>query len=68
MNYYVIFDPRVSYFFKFISLLFFEPLAFMTVVTHMKSMFTSPGYVPIPFKSHYISNKLPQKNNYGKWQ
>ena len=66
MNYYVIFDTRVSYFFKFISLIFFEPLALMTIITHIKSMCTSPGYVPIPFKSHYISNKLPQLNNSDK--
>ena len=62
MNYYIIFDPRVSTFFRLISLIFFEPLAFMTVLTHLISMFTSPGYVPDPFKPRYISNKLPQSN------
>ena len=62
MNYYIIFDQRISNFFKLISLIFFEPLALMTIITHIKSMCTSPGYVPIPFKSHYISNKLPQIN------
>ena len=62
MNYYIIFDSRVSTFFRLISLIFFEPLAFMTVLTHLISMFTSPGYVPDPFKPRYISNKLPQSN------
>ena len=66
MNYYIIFDPRISSFFKLISLVFFEPLALMTIITHVKSMCTSPGYVPIPFKSHYISNKLPQIRNLEK--
>ena len=62
MNYYIIFDSRVSTFFRSISLIFFEPLAFMTVLTHLISMFTSPGYVPDPFRPRYISNKLPQSN------
>ena len=62
MNYYIIFDSRVSTFFRAISLIFFEPLAFMTVLTHLISMFTSPGYVPDPFRPRYISNKLPQSN------
>ena len=66
MNYYIIFDQRISNFFKLISLIFFEPLAIMTIVTHIKSMCTSPGYVPIPFKSHYIPNKLPEINNLAK--
>ena len=66
MNYYVIFDTKTSSFFKIISLLIFEPLSILTIITHMKSMFTSPGYVPIPFKSNNISNKLPQTNNYLK--
>ena len=34
----------------------------MTVLTHLISMFTSPGYVPDPFRPRYISNKLPQSN------
>ena len=63
MNYYVIFDEKTSFFFKFYSLLLFEPLAIMTIITHMKSMFTSPGYVPIPFKVNNFSNKLPQNNS-----
>ena len=62
MNYYIILDSRVSTFFRLVSLIFFEPLAFMTVLTHLISMFTSPGYVPDPFKPRYISNKLPQSN------
>ena len=63
MNYYVILDPKVSYFFKTISFIFFEPLALMTIITHLISMCISPGYVPYPFKSHYISNKLPQTHS-----
>ena len=66
MNYYIIFNNNTSSFFKFISLIFFEPLSIMTIITHIKSMITSPGYVPIPFKSNYISNKLPQTNNFNK--
>jgi palmitoyltransferase len=66
MNYYVIFDENTSSFFKYISLIFFEPLSIMTIITHMKSMFTSPGYVPIPFKSNLVSNKLPQTNAFQK--
>ena len=63
MNYYVIFDNNTSKFFKFISLIFFEPLAIMTIICHLKSMFTNPGYVPIPYKGNYFSNKLPNSNN-----
>ena len=66
MNYYVIFDDKTSSFFKFISLIFFEPLAIMTIITHVLSMFISPGYVPIPFKSNFISNKLPQTTDFHK--
>ena len=66
MNYYIIFDNNSSSFFKFISLLIFEPLSIMTIITHMKSMFTNPGYVPIPFKSNFVSNKLPQTDSFQK--
>ena len=66
MNYYVIFDDKTSSFFKIISLIFFEPLAIMTIITHILSMFISPGYVPIPFKSNFISNKLPQTTDFRK--
>ena len=30
----------------------------MTIITHLRSMFRSPGYVPIPF-THYNDSKLP---------
>ena len=64
--YFVIFDDKTSSFFKIISLIFFEPLAIMTIITHILSMFISPGYVPIPFKSNFISNKLPQTTDFRK--
>ena len=59
MNYTIIFNSSCSYFYRFFSLIFFQPLAIMTIVTHIKCMFTSPGYVPIPFKPI-----VPNSSNY----
>ena len=35
----------------------------MTVITHLLSMFKSPGYVPIPFTSSPDNSKLPDLSN-----
>ena len=59
MNYSIIFNSSCSIFFRFFSLIFFQPLSIMTIVTHIKCMFTSPGYVPIPFKPI-----VPNSSNY----
>ena len=50
VNYYIIFDQRENFVLRLISVLIFDPLAILTTITHLLSMFTSPGYVPIPFK------------------
>ena len=57
VNHYIIFDDKSSSLKKYISLFIFEPLSIMTIITHLKSMFTNPGYVPIPFSNE--SSKLP---------
>ena len=59
MNYTIIFNSSCSLFYRFFSLIFFEPLSIMTFVTHTKCMFTSPGYVPIPFNPI-----VPNSSNY----
>ena len=63
MNYYIIFNEESSLFLKTISLIVFEPLALMVIVTHIKSMFTSPGYVPIPFKPITPQESLANLSN-----
>ena len=60
MNYYVIFNNQANRFIRILSLIFFEPLAILTIITHLKSMFTNPGYVPIPFQQIITS---PKDNN-----
>ena len=62
MNYYVIFNNQTKGLIRFLSLIFFEPLAILTIITHLKSMFTNPGYVPIPFQQ-IITN---QKDNHSR--
>ena len=62
MNYYVIFNNQTKGLIRLLSLIFFEPLAILTIITHLKSMFTNPGYVPIPFQQ-IITN---QKDNHSR--
>ena len=50
MTYYIILNDTSNAILKLISLFVFLPLAFMVIVTHLKSMLTSPGYVPIPYR------------------
>lgn len=61
MVYYVIFNELTNIIIKMISVTIFLPLASMVVVTHIKSMCTSPGYVPIPFRTMKID--LKDKSN-----
>ena len=60
MNYYIIFNSSSNHILRIISILIFEPLALFTIITHLKSMLTSPGYVPIPF-NQIISNEKEKK-------
>ena len=55
VNHYIIFNENESSLKKKLSLFLFEPLSIMTIITHLLSMFKSPGYVPIPF-THYESS------------
>ena len=51
INYYIIFSSNYNNnFIKIISIIFFEPFACMTLITHILSMLKNPGYVPIPYK------------------
>lgn len=50
-SYYITFNSTTNFLSQTIGLLIFTPLAVLTVITHIKSMFTNPGYVPIPYKS-----------------
>lgn len=59
MNYYIILNDEEEFSLKILSLIIFEPLAILTIITHIKSMITPPGFVPIPFKSPFASSKLP---------
>lgn len=61
MVYYVILNEKTNIFLTILSITVFLPLALMVVVTHLKSMFTSPGYVPIPFRM--IKETSKDKNN-----
>ena len=68
INHYIIFSEKYSgNLLKIISIILFEPLALLTLITHLLSMFKSPGYVPIPYKpaSNYLeeNNKVPINNN-----
>ena len=68
INYYIIFNKEYTlYIIKLISIIIFEPLALLTLITHLLSMFKNPGYVPIPYKlnSNYleINNNPVNRNN-----
>ena len=68
INYYIIFSKEYKVtFIKIIAKIFFEPLAILTLITHILSMFKNPGYVPIPFKpsSNYyeINNNIRGNSN-----
>ena len=64
VNHYILFNPfEISSTKKNISLFIFNPLAIMTVITHLLSMFKSPGYVPIPYTSSSDNSKLPDLSN-----
>ena len=62
VNHYILFNEKESSTKKYISLFLFNPLSLMTIITHLRSMFISPGYVPIPF-TQYESSKLPDISN-----
>ena len=62
INYYIIFNKQYTLFIiKLISIIIFEPLALLTLITHLLSMLKNPGYVPIPYKPN--SNYLEINNN-----
>ena len=64
VNHYILLNPsEISSLKKYISLFLFNPLSFMTVLTHLLSMFKSPGYVPIPFTQSPDNSKLPDLSN-----
>ncbi len=51
INYYIIFSKEYTIkIIKIISIILFEPLALLTLITHLISMFKNPGYVPIPYR------------------
>ena len=51
INYYIIFSKEYDIkIIKIISIILFEPLALLTLITHLISMFKNPGYVPIPYR------------------
>ena len=58
VNHYIAFNDNETSLKKYLSIILFNPLSLMTIITHLRSMFISPGYVPIPF-SQYESSKLP---------
>ena len=58
VNHYILFNQNETSLKKKISLFLFNPLSLMTIITHLRSMFISPGYVPIPFTNNE-SSKLP---------
>ena len=67
INYYIIFSKEYKVaIIKLISKFFFEPLAILTLITHLLSMFKNPGYVPIPYKPpsnyHEINNRVNNNN------
>ena len=62
VNHYILFNEKESSTKKYISFFLFNPLSLMTIITHLRSMFISPGYVPIPF-TQYESSKLPDISN-----
>ena len=68
VNHYILFNENETSFKKYLSLLIFNPLSLLTIITHLRCMFISPGYVPIPFTQYSDNSKLPDilssnKNN-----
>ena len=59
VNHYILFNPSSSSTKKYLSLFLFNPLSFLTILTHLLSMFKSPGYVPIPYTNYPDTSKLP---------
>ena len=60
VNHYILLNPsEISTRKKYLSLLLFNPLSFLTILTHLLSMFKSPGYVPVPFTQSPDTSKLP---------
>ena len=59
VNHYILFNQNETSLKKKLSLFLFNPLSLMTIITHLRSMFISPGYVPIPFTHYNESSKLP---------
>ena len=59
VNHYILFNPSSSSTKKYLSLFLFNPLSFLTILTHLLSMFKSPGYVPIPYTNSPDTSKLP---------
>ena len=66
MNYYIIFNSSSNNFLRIISVFLFEPFAILTIITHLKSMFTNPGYVPIPFNQIISNEKQQNRENFCK--
>ena len=52
---------------RYISIFLFNPLALMTIITHLRSMFISPGYVPIPFTNNNDTSKLPDVSSHSSY-
>jgi len=64
VNHYILLNPKeISSTKKYLSLFLFNPLSFMTVLTHLLSMFKSPGYVPVPYTQSPDNTKLPDLSN-----
>ena len=61
VNHYIIFKSNSSTK-QIITFLLFNPLALMTLITHIKSMFTNPGYVPIP-NTFSVNSPISIDNN-----
>lgn len=54
VNYYIAFSSNFISSIKITALVLFDPIALMVIVTQIKSMITSPGYVPRSFKSGVV--------------
>ena len=57
VNHYITFNENENKIKKYISIILFNPLSLMTIITHLRCMFRTPGYVPIPFT--HTDSKLP---------
>ena len=56
INYYIVFDFDFPIFLRIFSLIIFNFFSFMTIITHLKSMFTNPGFVPFNFSYTNFNN------------